>query len=106
MKSKLDVFEYVRFCIHTNPHNSRIVSKNSCGGFETIAVSVKGSGMQRSLLDSIRNSCLPCTRRTPELSHFATLEAASKGVVECSDICVCIAGWMIIVGKMAKCLGC
>lgn len=47
--------------------------------------------------------CLSCTRWAPELRHFAALETTTKGVIKHIDFCVCIAWWMVIVGKIAKC---
>jgi hypothetical protein len=91
--------------MRTYPDNRIVLLKNRCGRLEAKAKLAKETRCY-DLKEGVRYGCLSCTRRTPELRHFATLKATSKGVVEHSDICVCIAWWVIVVGKIAKCFRC
>lgn len=89
----------------TYPNHSRVFLKNRCGRFET-EIALAEEIRVCDLYEDIRYGCLSCAGRTPELCHFTTLEATTKGIIESSNVCVCIAWWVIIIGKITKCFRC
>jgi hypothetical protein len=91
--------------MRTYPDNRRVLLENRCGRFEA-KVKLAEETRCYDWKGGVRYGCLSCARRTPELCHFAALKPTTKSVVEHSDVCVCIAWWVIIVGKIAECFRC
>jgi hypothetical protein len=87
--------------MRTYPDNSRVFLENRCGRFDAKVMLAEETRCY-DLKGVVRYCCLSCTRRAPELCHLTALKATSKGIVEHSDICVCIAWWVIVVGKIAE----
>ena len=89
----------------TYPDDNRLLIEDRCGRFQTMNT-LEEESLNYGFGKGVRYRSLSCTRRAPELRHFTALETTSKGLIEHIDFGVCIAWWMVVVGKMAKCFRC
>lgn len=105
MANQLDVAMWEVVRVRTYPDDRRFLVKNRCGRFQT-TIALLVTTMKYGSRKGVRYRRLSGTRRTPELRHFAALKTTSKGVIEHIDFCICIAWWVVVVGKIAKCFRC
>ena len=91
--------------VRTYPDDRRFLGEGGCGCLQTVVV-LEEEGRGSEVRKGVRYRRLPCTKRAPELRHFTSLEATSKGVIKHINLCVCIAWWVVVVGKIAECFRC